>query len=377
MKKSCFSAGALLFCILAVTVLVGLSLLVLVYFPYTAKGLFGQPSSNLSSYQKVTYSVRLVLGKQALLTKVDLNGGVRNFTISQGESVDSIALTLERNGLIGDIDLFRTYLVYSGMDRGIQAGDYKVDHPVNVVDLAQMLQDATPKEVRFIILPGWRVEEIAAGLETSGLALTPDKLIEYNQNPSSLQLPQILLGIHSLEGYLAPGEYIIPRDFNVEQVMQTFLGEFEAEVTQEMLMAYQNEGLTLGQAVILASMIQREAIHTEEMGMIASVFLNRLTAGMKFDSDATVQYALGFDAATNSWWKSPLTLNDLSVNSPYNTYQVNGFPPAPICNPSLAALMAVAFPEKSPYYYFRAKCDQSGYHNFAESFTQQQQNACP
>lgn len=377
MKKSCFSVGALTFCILAVTILVGLALLVTVYFPYNARELFGPPVNTLSVYQKLTYPFQLVMGKDTMLAKVDPGSTGREFSISQGQTVDSIAIELQQIGLISDSGLFRIYLIYSGMDRGIQAGDYVLKDVINSVDLAKMLQDATPKEIQFNILLGWRLEEIAASLQTSGLALTPEQFLGFTSNPGGFVLLPELAGIQNLEGYLLPGEYTISRETGGDQIVQLFLDKFAKEVTPDIRQAYINEGLSLQQAVILASLIQREAIHKDEMPLIASVFLNRLSAGMKFDSDASVQFAIGFDPATDSWWKNPLTLQDLQVNSPYNTYLFNGFPPGPICNPGMAALKAVAYPAQSPYYYFRAKCDKSGYHNFAETFTQQQQNACP
>ena len=111
------------------------------------------------------------------------------------------------------------------------------------------------------------------------------------------------------------------------------------------------------------------------MPRIASVFLNRRAIGMKLDSDPTVQYALGFN--NDTWWTNPLSLADLQVDSPYNTYLNPGLPPGPICNPGLAALKAVAFPEQTPYFYFRAACDHSGRHLFAETFEQHKSNACP
>jgi UPF0755 protein len=90
-----------------------------------------------------------------------------------------------------------------------------------------------------------------------------------------------------------------------------------------------------------------------------------------------VQYALGFDPDKGVWWKNPLSLADLQVDSAYNTYQIQGLPPGPIANPSLNALRAVAFPAQTPYFYFRAACDGSGRHNFAETFEQHKANACP
>jgi UPF0755 protein len=98
---------------------------------------------------------------------------------------------------------------------------------------------------------------------------------------------------------------------------------------------------------------------------------------MKLQTDPTVQYALGYNAAQGTWWTNPLSMDDIKFESPYNTYIYPGLPPGPISNPGLAALEAVAHPAESNYYYFQAKCDGSGQHNFAETFEQHQQNYCP
>jgi UPF0755 protein len=114
----------------------------------------------------------------------------------------------------------------------------------------------------------------------------------------------------------------------------------------------------------------------DEMPLIASVFYNRLAVGWKLESDPTVQYALGYNEAQGTWWTNPLSAADLQVDSPY-TYVYSGLPPGPIANPGLAALKAVAFPAQTPYYYFRAACDGSGRHLFAETFDEHLGNACP
>jgi UPF0755 protein len=98
---------------------------------------------------------------------------------------------------------------------------------------------------------------------------------------------------------------------------------------------------------------------------------------MKLDSDPTVQYALGYNPDKKTWWTNPLSLQDLQIDSPYNTYLYMGLPPGPIANPSLTALQAVAFPAQTPYYYFRSACDGSGKHTFAETFEEHLQNECP
>src|SRR5262249_5543287 len=140
---------------------------------------------------------------------------------------------------------------------------------------------------------------------------------------------------------------------------------------------FQKQGLTVYQAVTLASIVEREAVHDEEKPLIASVYLNRLRNNMKLDADPTVQYALGYDFIQGTWWKNPLSLDDLQFNSTYNTYIYTGLPPAPISNPSLDALRAVALPAETNYYFFRAKCDDSGYHIFAETFEEHLANVCP
>ena len=227
-------------------------------------------------------------------------------------------------------------------------------------------------------LPGWRLEEIAAILPTSGLSISPDSFLDKVNNPLSdysteLEIPPEA----SLEGYLFPDSYQLPRQITIDEFIRTLLDNFEVKVDQEMRTSYQSQGLTLRQAVILASIVRREAIVEEEMPLIASVFLNRLSAGMKLDSDPTVQYALGYDTSKATWWKTPLSLEDLEISSPYNTYLQVGFPPGPISNPGLSALKAIAFPSQTTYFYFRAVCDGSGLHNFSQTFEEHQQKACP
>jgi UPF0755 protein len=107
------------------------------------------------------------------------------------------------------------------------------------------------------------------------------------------------------------------------------------------------------------------------------VFYNRLASGSRLASDPTVQYALGYNQNQGTWWTNPLSLQDLQVDSLYNTYIYNGLPPAPISNPGLAALRAVAFPAQTPYFYFRAACDGSGRHLFAQTYEEHVANECP
>jgi UPF0755 protein len=348
------------------------------YLPRQASRAFGTPAAAISTGRRLLLSVQLVRQEKALLSPLDPQGAPRQFVIEQGESTYQITKRLQDEGLVKDAELLRTFLIYSGLDTTLQAGEYTLSPRMPAVEIARALQDATPREVSFRILPGWRLEEIAAALPTSGLTFSPQAFLNYAYRPSeSLPMMSELPPGASLEGFLFPQSYRLPRDATIQELVQAALGRFQQNVDPGMLEGFTAQGLNLYQAATLASLVQREAVVPEEMPIIASVFLNRLAAGMRMDSDPTVQYALGFVDEKKTWWKNPLSLDDLQVDSPYNTYRTTGLPPGPISNPSLAALQAVAFPAQTPYYYFRAACDQSGRHTFAETFEQHKANACP
>jgi UPF0755 protein len=352
------------------------------YVPGVVKELYGPPSVQLGIAQRITLEWQLFNAQDDLLGPLDIQGGEKKFSIRMGESAISVAERLQDAGLVRDADHFRIYLVYAGLDTGIQAGDYQLSPRMTAIEVATALQDATPQTVEFNILPGWRVEEIAASLPTSGLDIAPEGFLQVVQHPPvsvkpDSGLPQGWDGKGSLEGLLLPGTYQVARATRADELVRAFIAQFTLKVTQDLRDAYTQQGLDLRQAVTLASMVQREAMVVEEQPLIASVFYNRIAANMKFESDPTVQYAIGFNVVKKTWWTNPLSLNDLKVNSAYNTYQVAGFPPGPISNPGFPALRAVAYPAKTPYYYFRAACDGSGKHNFSKTYQEHLQNECP
>jgi UPF0755 protein len=338
---------------------------------------FGPPGIELNSLDQITYSVRLYLNEKNLVDPVDPSGQEQPFTVEIGESVNSIAFRLQGQGIIRNADAFRLYLIYAGLDKGIQAGEYKLSPAVSAVQIAQKMQDATPSEVTFQILPGWRLDEIAAALPTSGLQFSPASFLKAARRPNASVLPADFPKLKSLEGFMLPGEYQLKRDISLEAFLVTVLQQFDDQVPQDLRDAYDQRGLNLTEAVALASIVQREAMVEEEQPIIASVFYNRLAEGMKLESDPTVQFALGYNKQQSTWWTNPLSSDDLQIDSPYNTYLVAGLPPGPISNPGISALRAVAYPADTPYYYFRARCDNSGRHSFAKTYEEHVQNACP
>jgi UPF0755 protein len=344
------------------------------YVPARASLLYGPPAKGLSISDRIEYATRLLTHGRVLSTPIDVNGTAQPFRVEPGETVSSIAERLQSLGLISDAQAFFDYAVYTGIDLTIQSGDFTLSPAQSIIDIAQTLQKFSPTDATLVILPGWRIEEIAASLPTSGLSIDPDAFLAAVNNP-----PQVLAFAEpaSMEGFFFPDTYTLPRETTLDQLLDVIGRNFTSKLTTDIQNGFATQNLSIYQAVTLASIVEREAIHSEESSLIASVYLNRIAIGMKLDADPTIQYALGYQFDTGSWWKSPLALTDLEVISPYNTYLNNGLPPTPISNPGIEALMAVAYPQTSTYYFFRAACDGSGYHVFAETFEEQIANGCP
>ncbi|HNB34710.1 MAG TPA: endolytic transglycosylase MltG [Anaerolineales bacterium] len=346
----------------------------LYYVPARASLLYGPPSKTLSISDRIEFATRLLTHGDTLTTPFDLNGVEQPFRVEPGESVTSIADRLEGFGFISDAQAFYDYAVYTGIDLSIQSGDFTLSPAQSIIDIAQSLQKFSPSDAVLTILPGWRMEEIAASLPSSGLPIDPDAFLSAAATP-----PQVLAFASpaSMEGFFFPDSYTLPRETTLDQLLDAIGRNFTANLTADMQNGFAAQNLNVYQAVTLASIVEREAVHSEEAPLIASVYLNRLSIGMKLDADPTIQYALGYQFDTGTWWKSPLALTDLEAPSSYNTYLQAGLPPTPISNPSLESLMAVAFPQTTSFYFFRAACDGSGYHAFAVTYEEQLANGCP
>lgn len=339
---------------------IGLTVLI-IFTSSRLEDAIGPPTSNLSLSNRVQLSIRLAGAVEKLDSPISIQQNPTLLTITSGGTPNEICADLTTITDLDQCSLFIDYLVYKGLDREILAGVFSIPNGIDIISLAGLITDADKVMVQFNLLPGWRVEEIAESLALSGILNDPQGFID-------------LVHQDRLEGFLFPTSYNLPRNSSAHDLEKIFSAEFQDTVPSEVLTGFDNQGLSTYQAVTLASIVQREAIHEDEMPLIASVYLNRLRLPMKLDADPTVQYALGFDG---SWWKSPLSFDDYQVDSPYNTYLFQGLPPAPIANPGLQALYAVAFPEASAYLFFRNACDNSGYHTFSLDYNEHLQKECP
>ena len=350
-------------------------LAVLIFVPVAAGNSFGPPSPSLNPWQKFSYALELLVQAEHLSLPRDPGGTEQLFVIEPGESVYAITERLEASGLVRNGRSLRVYMLWTGMDAYIQTGTFRLSPALTGRSIADMLRSSQLTEVNFSVLAGWRMEEIAASLPTSGLPVSPEQFLAAARAP--LNPPVLLPPGAGAEGYLAAGQYLLPRTTGADQLVSILLQQAALNLNPDLQAAFAARGLTVHQAVTLASLLEREAVREDEMPLIASVFFNRLAIGMMLQSDPTAQYALGYNAAQGTWWTNPLSASDLVFDSPYNTYVYHGLPPGPICTPGLAALQAVGSPASSPYYFFQARCDGSGYHNFAETFEQHELNYCP
>jgi len=343
----------------------------LVHVSFQVRETFGLPGRSVNPISALKYSLELFNGRDKMLA-VAPGIGLREEKVSvePDQSIQQLCANLEQRNLVESASLTCTYLIYSGKDRTIQPGNYTIPMGINAIDTANLISDVTRRDKQFIIYAGWRLEEIAAMIDGLGLSFDAADFLTFVTAPpdsykEQLQIPPGM----TLEGYFLPGNYSVKPDISLQDFVAEILTRFKTTVlTEEFERDLQRSGLTLHQAITMASIIQRETLDEEEMPMIASVFYNRLEINMPLETDPTVQFALGYDAQKNTWWKSPLTFTDLEVNSPYNTYRNPGLPPGPISNPSLAALRAAVAPAETDFLFFRAKCDGSLTHNFSKTY---------
>jgi UPF0755 protein len=351
----------------------------LVYVNYMTRVIYGLPGKSVSSVSALKHGLLLYQGREKMLAIPTGNGLPEvKVSVEPDQSARQLCTNLEQLSLVQSADLTCAYLVYSGQDRSIQPGNYTIPMGLNAIEIADLISDATRRDKQFAIYAGWRIEEIAAVIDGLGLSFSAADFLTLATAPpepyrEQLEIPQGM----TLEGYLFPGNYSVKPDISLENFVAEILTRFKTSVlTEEFEKDLQNSGLTLHQALTMASIIQRETIAEEEMATIASVFYNRLAIGMRLETDPTVQYALGYDAQKNTWWKSPLTFTDLEANSPYNTYRNPGLPPGPISNPSLNAIKAAVAPAETDYLFFRAKCDGSLTHNFSKTYEEHLNFGC-
>lgn len=310
--------------------------------------------------------------------------GTVEYTLAEGASAETVGDDLQRLGVIRSSWQFQLLVGLMGVQNQLSAGDYDLPRGVSTLTIIDsiIVKESGPV-VRVTFPEGIRVEEMAQIAERAGIGTAADFLAAVDTFPLPPDLeaaipPRDALGSYRLQGYLFPDTYILPADAPPAALVQLMLQTFLDRFTPEMRAAAQAKGLSLHEAVTLASIVEREAVRPEERPRIAGVFLNRIEAGDLIGADPTTQFVAAFDPASVAefgWWKQELTTEDLDNPSPYNTREVAGIPPGPITNPGEASLAAVANAEDTDFYYFVADAKANdGSHRFAVTAEEHDQN---
>ncbi len=281
------------------------------------------------------------------------NTAPKIFVVKNGQGVREIANNLKTEGLIRDPVVFFLITKKDGLDKKIQAGDFRLNPSMSAYEVAESLTHGT-LDIWVTIPEGFRAEEIADILE--------EKIPNYDESWR--------LTLDQNEGYLFPDTYLIPRDADIDMIISIFKSNFQTKY--DSVKSLKTNNLSDTQTLVLASLIEREARLEEDRPLVASVIYNRLGIGMKLDIDATLQYALGFQEDEKRWWKKSLTNEDKRLNSPYNTYTNPGLPPAPISNPGLSSIKAALNTTETDYMYYIT--DSSGKNRYAKTLQEHNGN---
>lgn len=274
------------------------------------------------------------------------------FTVQKGESTTQIGENLETSGLIKNSFIFLLYLKYKGQAASIQAGDYVIAKNLSMIQVMDILTEGKITSKKITIPEGWTNKQIGEEIVKKGIGTSEDfpfALSEkYNydflkESPSS-----------DIQGFLFPETYFLSSKPTSGEIVEKMLKEFSEKADPKIKKKVGANGLSYYQILTLASIVEREVTSNEDKKKVASVFLNRLNIDMKLDSCATVEYVLG----TN---KRILSSDDISIDSPYNTYKNRGLPPTPIANPGLGSIEAVLEPDNTEYLYFFSGKDGKTY----------------
>jgi UPF0755 protein len=302
--------------------------------------------------------------------------GTVTVTIGKGENARSIGSKLQQAGVIRSASWFRMLAEIEGIQNDLAAGSYTFQPDSDTQAVLDRVKVGILEPQILVTIPeGLRIEQIADLLEKKGVYQAQPLLDAMRSGSFNDDLLKDRPEGTTLEGYIFPDTYYFPAKTNPTQVINGMLKALDDRFDPDLRAAIQAEGLTDYQALTLASIVEREAQVPSERPIIASVFLNRLKKQMPLQADPTVQFAVTQDPASvtsNGWWKRDLTVDDLKIQSPYNTYVSPGLPPGPICNPGRDAIAAVAHPAQTDYLFFVAKGD--GSHAFASTLAEHNAN---
>jgi len=279
-------------------------------------------------------------------------------TIKKGMHLKKISTMLEQEGIIGNRHFFVGIATLLGKRAGIKAGEYEFHTRMLPLEVLDVLVKGQVKRHLVTIPEGYTLSQIAQYLEDFDI-VEKEAFLQKASSPAfaaSLGLSDSTQGdaLSTLEGYLFPETYHLIKEMAPEEVVKMMIHQFKKVFGPELQSRASQMGISQREAVILASIIEKETPLSEEKPLISAVFHNRLKKKIPLQSDPTVIYGIkNFDGN--------LTKEHLLKPTPYNTYLRSGLPPTPICNPGKDSILAALYPAPVPYFYFVSKNDGSHY----------------
>ncbi len=287
---------------------------------------------------------------------------VQSVTIPSGATLDEITNQLKQAGLIRSTWAFKLYVGRQDARNSLQAGTYSFSPSQSVAEIVVQLSHGKVKTDLVTIIPGQRLDQVRATLRNYGFseadineALDPST---YAGNPALADKPAGA----SLEGYIYPDSYQKDGSTTAKHVVQSALAEMNKNLTPDLRAAFAAQGLSAYDAIILASIVEKEVSNAADRPIVAQVFLKRISIGMQLGSDVTAFYGARIAGQESS----------VVYDSPYNTRIHGGLPPTPISNVTNGSLQAVAHPASTDWLYFVSGDDGTTY--FARTLQQHESN---
>ncbi|MBS1781873.1 MAG: endolytic transglycosylase MltG [Bacteroidetes bacterium] len=286
--------------------------------------------------------------------------------IPTGSNYEQTLKNLQNEGFIKDINSFDFLARRANYPQRVKPGKYQILPGMSNYQILRILRSGKQTPVKITInkirTQTDFINLIAANLEA-------DTLVFRHMLHDNVYLSQFGLDSNTALCVLIPDTYEFWWNTNADNAFRRFAHYYKNFWNDTRIKQAQAKNLTPVQVSIIASIVDEETNYNPEKPTIASVYLNRLHKGMKLQADPTARFAMGDFSIRR------ITGKVLSVHSPYNTYQVSGLPPGPICTPAKSSLDAVLQAPKTTYLYFCAKADFSGTHSFSSSFAEHQKNA--
>jgi peptidoglycan lytic transglycosylase G len=285
--------------------------------------------------------------------------------VPSGAGPRAIERRLVEAGVVRDGITFRAALLLSGRARELKAGEYRFDRPIGATEVVDVIASGRVHKRLLTFREGLTIAEMARVFEERGFG-TAQAFISAASNPSAIR--DMDPDAPDLEGYLFPETYALPRNTAAADLIALMVARFKTAFDEALRSAAREQGLSVRQAVTLASLVEKETGREEERRLVAAVYRNRLKLGMGMFADPTVIFAL----QKAGKYDGTISRDDLQLDSPYNTYRHAGLPPGPIAAPGRASLEAAVRPADVRHLYFVSRND--GSHVFADTLEEHNKN---